>query len=575
MSLSTRGTPRDRRSFSTLETDSAPSGTGALLSSPSVLRQLLWLVPALVLGCMVRTWGVRGQILMGDEFHALTSCLNLGLGELLTTYRLADHCIPMAAYDWVLVRVGVPLTELLVRLPALVAGLASLVVLPVCAAVLVERRAAVLFGWLLALSPALIFYSRFARPYSVVVLLGLVAMVSFWRFWERGTSRWGMLYALVAAVATWFHPGAGPFVAAPMAFAALEIVWSGRLSTQRGRLARLTGVGLLFGVLVAAFLVPAAPSFVRLVRMKSGSSTPTLGGVGEALWLLSGSASRWIAMAMAALALLGLVSLLRTRRRVALFTLVPVVCLGLSLAVVRPHLVQVPSVLARYLLIGLPVALLWCACGIMAVWRVGTAPAGGARRVALGLLLAGALATHPYVADPALRFGPFAGTLASLEFNRSPPELPPDLVPLPYRVLAGEPGDEAVVEAPCGIASHHARVQLAAWRFHGRPVIQVTTHPAIADPRIAMRTVVPPVERRIVESGARFVVAHTDRPRLARIIGLLSRGVPAERALARARTTDRGEAEAAEAREVIAALERWWGPASLRGNSVRVWDLGL
>jgi len=534
---------------------------------------VLLILPAVVVGVVLRLWGIRDQILIGDELHALASAVRWGLGRILTTYRVADHCIPMASYDRVLITDGVPMTEVLLRLPALVAGIASLLVLPMCAPLLVERRSAVPFAWFLALSPLLVFYSRFARPYAVVVLLGFVALVSFWVFWRGGRARWGGVFAVTAAAAVWFHPAAGPFVAAPLLYAFLDLARSGRWRMERRRLLRLGIVTVSFGLLVAAFLVPAAASFFRILERKSGSRAPTVSDMGEALWLLTGSGSAWVAVALAALALCGLGMLLRRRSRVALYTLLPIGCLSASLFVVRPYLLQVPAVLSRYLLIALPLVLLWAACGAVALWEDGSGWTGAIRRVALGAVMVGAVATHPHLADPALRFGPFAGTLPSLAFNRPSPELPAALVPLPYRVIAGEPGKGAVAEVADGVASRYLRAQLALWRRHGRRVIEVLDHPAVTDPRVTLRTVVPPDKGRIEESGARFVVVHRNRQRLERIIGRMGRGLSLGDVVARVPAMDPDAPEIREAERMAARFMDWWGEASLQGPSVRIWDL--
>jgi len=550
----------------------SPTGPEGSPAPPFIFRLVLLALPAL-LGTTARLWGVRDQILIGDEFHALASAVRWDLPRILTTYRVADHCIPMAAYDRILIAAGVPMTELLLRLPALVAGVGSLLVLPLGASALGERRSAVPFAWSLALAPLLIFYGRFARPYAVVVLLGFVALVAFWRFWERGPGWWGGVFALSAALAVWFHPGAGPFVAAPLVFAFLDVVRSRRWRSDRAAVLRLAGAGLGFGLLVAVFLLPALESLLRILGQKSGSRAPTVGEVGDALWLLAGSTSRWIAIILAVLALFGLGSLSLRRPRMALYTVLPVILLGASLVVVRPYLLQVPAVLSRYLLVALPLVLLWAACGAVALWNGRRGWSMVALRIVLVVLVLAVLATHPHLADPALRFGPFAGTLPSLELNRPPPEVASSLVPLPYRVIAGEPGQGAVAELALGVASRHVRVQLALWRLHRRRVVEVLDHPAVNDPRVRLRTVVPPVEERIVEAGTRFVVAHRDRERLARVIGRLSKGFSVGDALARVPPTDPDAPESQEVRRMVAQFVRWWGPSSFRGPSVRIWDL--
>src|SRR5436309_12847366 len=89
-----------------------------------------WLLPPFALGTVLRLWNVRAQILAGDEMHAVRVALVEPLGRILTTYELRDNCIPLTALYQVLLEHGVPLSELVVRLPMLLSGILALLVLP-------------------------------------------------------------------------------------------------------------------------------------------------------------------------------------------------------------------------------------------------------------------------------------------------------------------------------------------------------------------------------------------------------------------------------------------------------------
>ena len=138
-----------------------------------------WLLPPFALGTLLRLWNVRAQILAGDEMHAVRVALVSPLSRILTTYELRDNCIPLTALYRFLLERGLPLSELLVRLPMLLAGLLALLVLPGVAAARLDRRVGHLFAWLVALSPLLVLYSRIARPYLPIVLFGFAATAAF------------------------------------------------------------------------------------------------------------------------------------------------------------------------------------------------------------------------------------------------------------------------------------------------------------------------------------------------------------------------------------------------------------
>jgi predicted membrane-bound mannosyltransferase len=71
------------------------------------------------------------------------------------------------------------LTELRIRLPQLILGTLSVVLFPWIVRPLLSKRSTLLFAALLTLSPLLIFYSRLARPYMIVVFLSFICIFSF------------------------------------------------------------------------------------------------------------------------------------------------------------------------------------------------------------------------------------------------------------------------------------------------------------------------------------------------------------------------------------------------------------
>src|SRR3954451_7301381 len=138
---------------------------------------------------------------------------------ILTTYELRDNCIPLTALYRFLLEQGVALSELVVRLPMLLAGLLALLVLPGIAAARLDRRVGHLYAWLVALSPLLVLYSRMARPYLPIVLFSFVATAAFEAWWRTGRRELAVLYGLGAALSVWFPLGIAPFVLAPFLFA--------------------------------------------------------------------------------------------------------------------------------------------------------------------------------------------------------------------------------------------------------------------------------------------------------------------------------------------------------------------
>jgi len=544
------------------------SSTKAILSP--------WLAAAVCSGVALRLWGLSGQILFGDELHALQTAVNLNLGRIVTTYRLADHCMPMSGYDRLLVDLGLALSELAVRAPAVLAGLLSLVVLPLAISRVADRGTTTVFAWFLALSPTLVFYSRIARPYAVIVLLGFSAAACFWRFRETGRARWAVAYAVFAAAAVWSHPGVGPFVAAPLAFGGVEALLGPRPERLR-RLIAVAGTGLLFAALVALFLVPAWASFLRLLRAKGAVSEPAAWEVGGAMMLQAGSAAPWAAGSFWALVAVGVWVLWRRNRVFALYCGALFFAQLGSLIVFRPYLVELAVVLNRYLLVALPLILLWAAHGVSGLWSLSRVRSlGRAVVVAGGLSL---VATHPYATDPWLRLGPFGASNAAALFVQPPPELPEAVVPEVYRLLGRERGGGAVVEISTKAAWFRVRPELSLARIHRRPVIFGTADRWLGHPALGLRTLVPATPERLAATGARFVILDLDRNRLWKIIQVIRRqgldpATLGAEELDRLvpRTPARGPA-VRFARRMERRLEAAWGPPQLVDGTVRVWDL--
>src|SRR5438093_13553475 len=93
------------------------------------LRGELGLLAAVAVGAAIRLDQIREQIVLDDEWHALHAILRFGYGRILTHFGWTDVCIPLAVYDKA-VADTVGLSETWMRLPVLLAGIGSLLVLP-------------------------------------------------------------------------------------------------------------------------------------------------------------------------------------------------------------------------------------------------------------------------------------------------------------------------------------------------------------------------------------------------------------------------------------------------------------
>lgn len=549
--------------------DAAPHGPGPTRSIGP------WLILPWIVGMALRLAHLPGQILGGDEMHAVRAVLKMSLPEILTTYTKVDFCQPLTALYKLHLLAGGELTERTLRAPILLAAALFLVVAPCFAARLAGRETATVFAWALALSPGLIFYSRIARSYAPAGLLAFTAGMAFFAWWEdetaRGRRRWGALYAASAALAMYFHLGTAPLAATPFAFAAVDL--ARRAATGDPSTARRLRSTLLLGIstlaAVAAFVLPALDSLRELVKIKSGGGgMPSARVVADALLLQAGTRFAGVAVLAGLLTLWGFAALARQRRSLALYTLALVAGQVLGLLVLAPFgMDRNPLIFNRYLLFATPLALWWLARGAVALGRL--APRGRTFAAVAPIVLL-ALA------------GPLPGTLLEptsfqhhnlyLAWHRPRPHLTAESVADFYRAPPADGAREegALLEAPWSTSWRWGHIFPLYQEHHHRDVYVAPDTPGILfDDGMALRRLVEPTLEAFLDSPARWLVVHRrpveeERARAEEAgIRLIPTG-PREAYLEHLqRTGERLHRQAAQA----------WGEPFYQDGWIAVWDL--
>ena len=542
-----------------------------------LLADAAWLLPPLVAGLVLRCWNLRDQVLGGDELHGVRAAVENRPADILRHFSTADHSLPLSATLSALLRSGVELDESSFRAPSLLAGALLVLVLPLLAARALGRPTAVVWSWLLALSPALVLYSRIARSYLPMVLAVCLALAAFAAWWERRTPARAAAFVPAAALAVWLHLGAAPIVASPFLFALLDLL----VTRQRGARRALRDLALLAAALAAAmatFLVPALPSVIALVSEKRQGVDVSLRAMAEVVRLHAGTANGALAGAVALLAAGGLVVLARVRPRLAALLATAAAAQVAGILWLAPEGVGFPIVLGRYLLPALPIALLGVACALAPPRRPSGdegAPAGeparrgviAARLGVAALLLLALWWTGPLRAPAFLR-GSFAHHNAFVAFAGEPlapalgdaggPEAPLAL----YAALPPGP----VVELPWPTAWNLGRSFPAYQLRHGRRVLVSAAEGLPAHPRLRLRNAVPLRPDALLASPAAAAVVHRCLPcEEQRMRGGLAHRLRIPGA-ARGRMVEQGERAAAE-------LERAWGPPHFGSGAVVAWDL--
>lgn len=445
-------------------------------------------------GAALRLWNLPGQILGGDEVHAIRAALNLPLSKILVTYQQTDNCIPLTAVYKLLMEGGAPVTEVVLRLPVLLCGLAALLALPAAVSGRVSPGTVAVYRWLLALSPALVFYSRIARSYMPMVLLSFGAVMAFEAWWRTRSWRAGGVYVLLGALAVWFHLGAGPIVAAPFLFAA------GDALVRREDLGRnfrdLVLLGLSLTAAFALFLLPARDSLLGVIAGKSvEQSIPWSEVLPDVLRLQAGTASGWLAVGFWLAVLAGLTVLIRKHRRLALFTLAVVGGHVAGLLILSPVGMASPVILGRYLLPILPFVLLWASAAFPGL-RAG-------QGIAAGLFVVALVALGPF-ADPIVHRTSFLHHNDFVGFYRPYRTAPAGEVPAFHRRLRGE----TVLEFPWIYVWESNRTFYVYQQSHGGRVLVSTPQHVFFRSPLALRNVVASEPRAFCRSGARYAIVH-------------------------------------------------------------------
>ena len=366
-------------------------------------RWMWWAAWALVLAVALwfRLWQLGSQILIDDEWHALHQLMLRDYREILLSFGHADHSIPLTLFfKWLAETVG--LSEWRLRFIPLLCGVLTVVAVPWVLRPWLQRHEAVLLGSLLALSPLLIHFTRYVRPYAITILLGLLAVVALWRWWhsshDAGRWRWLLLFMPATILTAWLHPLTLLFTGGAL----LWFVLMGMIDLFRhqsmGALVRIMPVAMTSAAVTSVLLLPPLLSDPWSVSAKAGVDQLQWATVLRAWELMAGTANLWLALPMLGLTGVGLwVWWQRDRLFLAYWGFITVLAV-IALLLLNPAWVHHALVPVRYASVALPMVLMCVALGAFAVGRQ-LGRQLGAERSAM-VLLAMALPVSVFVAGP-------------------------------------------------------------------------------------------------------------------------------------------------------------------------------
>lgn len=193
--------------------EAAPQASGALAA----------LLAVTVLGVVVRLSGLDGEGFWYDELRTLLASRR-DLVPMIGERLVAGHPPLFFGLSWLLVHL-VGESELLLRLPAALAGTAAVPVAYLLASGRGARGVGLLGAGLVALSPAQLALSRVARPYAPLVLVALLSTALLVRVEDRPGEAQGrdvLLFGLLTLLALGLHASALLVLAGQLVFLAVR-----------------------------------------------------------------------------------------------------------------------------------------------------------------------------------------------------------------------------------------------------------------------------------------------------------------------------------------------------------------
>lgn len=322
-----------------------------------------------LVGAFLRLHLIADQVLLDDEWHALYYSTAHSLAHLLRHATHDANSSPLNAYAWILLSTS-GWSELPLRIPSLLPGLLSLIVLPLLARRVHGDAVASVFAVFLSLSPFLVSYSRIFRPYSALVFFTFISIYSAGIWIESGERRFRLLHLLTAACAFYFHPVSALGVFSPwIAVAVIALLRGFRASDpmRTGIQPSARCIVMTAALDAFAFAIIVQPSVIGDHIL--GPSSPTITTWRQVFMIFYGTSDGVLAGALLVVSLFGAWTLYREW---PFWGLVFAVAAALHLIMIQVCdfvSIEMPIVLARYFAILIPLCHLSAATGLLRLTR--------------------------------------------------------------------------------------------------------------------------------------------------------------------------------------------------------------
>ncbi len=436
-----------------------------MLKQPPRLAVFGWAAVVLV-AAWLRLWQIDLQLLIDDEWHAIHRLMQVGYRDILLSMGHADYSIPLTLlFRWLAEHFV--LNDFLLRLLPMTFGLASVVLVPVLLSPWLDRRQQLVLAFLIAISPLLIHFSRYVRPYSLSVLLGFSAMILLWLWWCEG-GRWKAAgFAVCATLAVWLHALVALFVGAGL----IWITALGLLRWRRGGgwrdLLRVLALGILTTAACCLLVLPALLSDPHSIAVKAGQHRIEAQTLLRSWELILGVGSPLLAVMLAVPVLIGAWQLLRQTPVFFGYWLWQMLFALVALQLIGPDWIHNALVLVRYTAVAQPLVLGLLAIGLVSLgdvlfksmraeFRSGAAAVLGLAVVA-GLYFSGPV---PELYRGVNQFTNSVRYQLDYDFERVIYHELMGYLELPqaYQRMAAEPGDWEIVETAWHFESHNTPI---------------------------------------------------------------------------------------------------------------------
>ena len=164
-------------------------------------HERLALGAVLVVAALARVLGLEHRSINGGDEPFSLALAQRPFGDMLELFQYEANGTLYSLVLWPLSRISE--NEWVIRLPALVAGVAAVAALWWAGRLLVGPRAGLIAAALLALNPFAIHQSQNARPFTMVMLFAILSFGALCRAAGGGGRRWWVAYVASTALAAY------------------------------------------------------------------------------------------------------------------------------------------------------------------------------------------------------------------------------------------------------------------------------------------------------------------------------------------------------------------------------------